>query len=331
MARRESTTPHPHAEIFPLHEGQPLWDLSDRIKKNGQREPIVTLDDMILDGRRRELACFRAGVEPKYRKFGSRKEDGKDPLEFVIDINLHRRHLGEGEKALAAARYATATRGQMVQVEPLSAKPTNEQAAAKFDVGVNTVKRAKAVLDHGTPELQEAVKDETITVSDAAKVATEPPDVQREAVEAVKTGKAKSVKAAVEKAKEAEPDEPKDALGHVLPNNLIEPFAAVARFKEIDSLLRKVQGEIHDITNLPGGEDLKRFCKATGEEGKQIHKNEHLNCLKRDIKFTRPHSVCPWCEGMAKPNCKGCQGNGWVTEIVWKNAEDSIKAKLSCS
>ena len=107
---RQTTPVHDYAAIFPLTEGQPLWDLSDRIKLNGLREPIVLLDGKILDGRRRELGCLRAGVDPKYRKFGSRKEDGNDPLEFVIDLNLHRRHLGEGDRALAAARYATAWR-----------------------------------------------------------------------------------------------------------------------------------------------------------------------------------------------------------------------------
>src|SRR5262245_29327156 len=109
--RPETTPPHEYAEIFPLAEGEPLWKLSDSIKKNKQRDPCVTLHGKMLDGRRRELACIRAGVKCKYRKFGSRETDGDDPLEFVFDANYHRRHLGEGDRALAAARYATAKQG----------------------------------------------------------------------------------------------------------------------------------------------------------------------------------------------------------------------------
>lgn len=198
MSTKQATTPaHPYAEIFPLNEGQPLWDLSDRIEANGQREPIVLLDGMILDGRRRELACIRKGIDPTYRQFGSRKTDGKDPLEFVIDMNLHRRHLGDGDRALAAAKYATAKGGgDRTTGSNGTGGPTKVEAAEKFEVSEQAVKRAKVVLANGTPALQAAVAADEITVSDAAKVAKQPAKDQDKAVAAVKSGKAKSAAAA---------------------------------------------------------------------------------------------------------------------------------------
>ncbi len=209
MTSDKSTPPHEYAAIFALHEGQPLWDLSDRIKANGLREDIVTLDGKILDGRRRELGCFRAGVTPRYRKFGSRKSDGTDPLEFVIDTNLHRRHLGEGERAMAAARYATAKRGGNRENEPISRNAnmgnSRSEAAERFDTSEAKVDRAKVIISHGTPELQEAVEEGTISVTDGATVAKESPNVQNDAVDAVKNGKAKTATKAAEQAKPKTP------------------------------------------------------------------------------------------------------------------------------
>lgn len=207
----EFTKAHSHAAIFPITDGQPLWDLSDRIKANGLREPIVLLDGLVLDGRRREMACYRAGIKPKYRQFGSRKEDGDDPLEFVIDINLHRRHLGDGDRALAAARYATARVGnpnlQSVPKEPIgNAAQTKKAAAEKFDISESEVKRAKKVIASGTEKLQEAVAKDEITVTDAAKVAAKSPAVQDHAVGEVKSGNAKT---ATQAADRIEPPKPK--------------------------------------------------------------------------------------------------------------------------
>ncbi len=195
---KPGTDAHEYASIFPLVEGQPLWELADRIKLNGLREPIVVLDGKILDGRRRELACIRAEVAPAYREFGSRKEDGDDPLEFVIDTNLHRRHLGEGDRALAAARYATAKTGKPKKISSQLEKitPTNAAAADKFDTTIANISRAKKVLSNGTPELQDAVSEGVVSVSDAAKVAAKPAEVQNEAVEAVRDGKARSAESA---------------------------------------------------------------------------------------------------------------------------------------
>jgi hypothetical protein len=159
---------HPFAEIFPLHDGQPIGDLAERIQANGQRDAIVLHEGRVLDGRRRELACLRAGVQPQYREFGSIPTDGDDPLEFVIDRNLYRRHLGEGERAMAAAKYAKAKAGnpkiakngenaQLPQVAAIGPPPTRAQAAQRFETSEAKVERAKKVIASGTEKLQEAV------------------------------------------------------------------------------------------------------------------------------------------------------------------------------
>lgn len=197
---RKATPAHEYAEIFPMHEGT-LSELAERIKEHGQREAIVMLDGKILDGRRREAACIRVGVEPKYRKFGSRGEDGDDPLEFVIDTNLHRRQLTKGESELAAGKYAIAKVGGD-RIRPShqlgEVVQTRKIAAEKFGTSTSQVDRAKIVVTHGVPELQEAVASGKVTTSDAANVAKEEPSVQRQALKTFEEGKSKSLAGAVD-------------------------------------------------------------------------------------------------------------------------------------
>jgi len=210
------TPAHPHADIFALHDGQPLDELATRIKANGLREPIVLLDGKVLDGRRRERACLKAGLEPRYREFGSEPSDGDDPLEFVIDLNLARRHLGDGERQLAAARYAQARAGNPTGAnqhgrppeepsqnatipEGASTPPTNAQAAERFEVTESAVDRAKKVLKDGTAALVQAVAEELVTVFDAQKVTGLPAWLQDRAVKDVRERKAKTLVEAVER------------------------------------------------------------------------------------------------------------------------------------
>ena len=82
------------AGILPLIEGKEFDALVADIRAFGLREPIVTLDGAILDGRNRYRACLAAGVEPRFRNFDP-ELDGHSPLDFVISKNLKRRHLDE--------------------------------------------------------------------------------------------------------------------------------------------------------------------------------------------------------------------------------------------
>ena len=81
---------HPYAEIFPFASETDFATLSNDIKANGLLEPIVLLDDMVLDGRNRYKACVAVGIDPRFVKY-----EGDDPLAFVISKNLARRHLDE--------------------------------------------------------------------------------------------------------------------------------------------------------------------------------------------------------------------------------------------
>jgi N6-adenosine-specific RNA methylase IME4 len=173
---------HPLADIFPLMEGEGFDALVASIKANGLREPIVIFEDKILDGRNRDRACAAAGVDPVFAPFR-----GDDPVAFVVDANVHRRHLSESQRAIVAARLATLAHGQR-QSGRLAAVPTQQEAAALLNVGERSVRRAAEVRDHGAPELQRAVEQGAIAVNAAAELAKLPVERQQEILAALDEG-----------------------------------------------------------------------------------------------------------------------------------------------
>lgn len=203
---------HDAAAIFDLLEGAAFDEFVDDIRKHGQKIPIVLFEGKILDGRNRYRACRAAGIDPIFRTW-----DGQGSAsELVWSLNHVRRHLHGNARALAAGRYAVSLqeesrKRQLANLKrgtqsPRSAKAdvgkterTHETAAREADVPAATVERAVKVVKDGTPELQQAVAQDKISITSAAEVAAEAPDVQREianhpeikkAVKALKNAKA---------------------------------------------------------------------------------------------------------------------------------------------
>jgi ParB-like chromosome segregation protein Spo0J len=172
---------HPVAGIFPMMSERELQDLADDIRAHGLREPIWIHEQRIIDGRNRYLACQRAGVEPQYRVW-----DGEGSVvAFVVSLNLHRRHLDDGQRALVAGRIATLKRGDN-QHAPIGGT-SQAEAAELLNASVRSVQRAVDVLEQGTPELVEAVERGDLSVSFAAKVTELPPQDQQEIAKLPKT------------------------------------------------------------------------------------------------------------------------------------------------
>jgi ParB-like chromosome segregation protein Spo0J len=168
---------HPIADIFPLMEETqggrlPFSALVLNIKKNGLREPITLLDGKILDGRNRYRACLEAGVEPTFKKYD---HGNGSPLEYVVSLNLHRRHLDESQRAMVAAKLATMRQGERTDLASNEAKLDQQKAAKMMKVSRSNVQRARKVLDSGNKKLITAVEQGEIAVSRAAKELSTPP------------------------------------------------------------------------------------------------------------------------------------------------------------
>jgi ParB-like chromosome segregation protein Spo0J len=90
---------HPAADLFPLLEVESpeFGELVRDIPEHGLLQPIVLHQAKILDDRNRYRACQHAGIEPRFEEWG-----GDSPTAYVISLNVHRRHLTDGQRVAIA-------------------------------------------------------------------------------------------------------------------------------------------------------------------------------------------------------------------------------------
>jgi DNA-binding transcriptional regulator YdaS (Cro superfamily) len=109
-----------------------------------------------------------------------------------VSLNLHRRHLNESQRAMVAAKIATAPEGNPHrEAKKLTASidaVTQPEAAALLNVSRPSVQRAAAVREQGAPELVAAVEKGEVSVSAAAEVVDLPHEEQRELVKSGRKG-----------------------------------------------------------------------------------------------------------------------------------------------
>jgi N6-adenosine-specific RNA methylase IME4 len=149
---------HPLANLFPMMDQPDIEKMADDICTFGQREKIIVLDGMVLDGRNRQAACIFADIAPEYEDF-----DGDDPLNFVLSLNLYRRHLTESQRAMVAAKVVDWENG-LNQSTSGSANLPTRRAAQALSISERAVVAAKRIHEHGSQELVAAIQDGRIKV-----------------------------------------------------------------------------------------------------------------------------------------------------------------------
>lgn len=173
---------HPVADIFPMMPKDAFEELKSDIEANGLEVDIVTYKGKILDGRNRAKACDKLGIKARSVEYV-----GPDDklLEYVISMNLKRRHLDTSQRAMVGARIATMKHGGDRKSKNFQAGKSalDQSTAAKIlTVDPTTLRQAQRVIEKGTKALIKAVEDGEIAVSVAAKLADQPKSVQAEAV-----------------------------------------------------------------------------------------------------------------------------------------------------
>jgi ParB-like chromosome segregation protein Spo0J len=156
---------HPLSCLFPLMTDAELEELAENIKVNGLNLPIILYQGKILDGRNRYLACQKAGVEPDFWEY-----EGDTPVQFVLSLNLKRRHLTIPQRAAIAADVANLSDGQRADYAANSNEVPVSQAEAAdlLDVSLSSVQRAVRVRT-ADPELYQQVKAGEISLEDARR------------------------------------------------------------------------------------------------------------------------------------------------------------------
>lgn len=194
--------PHPLGAIFPPMSDSTYAEFVKGMKKNGYdpKEKIVLLDGQILDGNHRYTAAKKLKLKLGSELFEEFK--GEDPFSFVVQHNLHRRHLTPSQAAAAAADLALAIKAAdkaerdaqkaQVKAEKAASKGNGAKGTAKPKEKAKRVKKgstagraAKALnvseravnaaleLKKNNPEGFEAVKSGEQTVHAAAKDSAE--------------------------------------------------------------------------------------------------------------------------------------------------------------
>ena len=157
---------HPLSAAFPRMNESDHAALTADILHHGQREPITIFEGKILDGYHRYRSCLKLGEIPIFRTLDA----DADPVAFVMSCNLHRRHLDGSQRAHAVVACRSWARAGDNQHQrggqaPGARPQTNEEMARAAEVGVTTIKQAKAAISGG---LGDAIRDGKITVKNAA-------------------------------------------------------------------------------------------------------------------------------------------------------------------
>jgi len=170
--------PHPLADLIPPMDDEDYAKLRDDIKENGLLEPITLYEGMILDGRHRYQVCGELAIDCPTRDY-----KGDTPAQYVISLNVNRRHLTTTQRtaiALAAVpHYEKEARERQGERTDLTSVPNGADvyvnsptkratAAAAADVGVSgrqvdRLKRVKAKA----PDLYEKVVEGEVKISAA--------------------------------------------------------------------------------------------------------------------------------------------------------------------
>jgi ParB-like nuclease domain len=148
---------HPVAGLFPMLADDELAELAADIKERGLLQPIMLdAEGRILDGRNRYEACQKADIKPAFETYA-----GDDAIGYALSVNINRRHLSKGQRAMATA---------MAYPEPEKGGRGNSSKIKDF-IQSGALSQARTVLKW-EPELAKTVMN-GLPLSDAYATALE--------------------------------------------------------------------------------------------------------------------------------------------------------------
>jgi len=151
---------HPAADVFPMLDDDELAELANDISENGLQQPVVVAqvgeEWMLIDGRNRRAACKLVRVEPAYTVLDGVADIG----EHILSLNIYRRHMTKGQRAMAVARVLE------------TSTQTQRDAAKTASVSRGRVHQAQAVLKYA-PDQAYLVLTGAVSLDDAYRKAQE--------------------------------------------------------------------------------------------------------------------------------------------------------------
>lgn len=305
---------HEYCDIFPDLDAKAIAEMAASIAAEGQLDPIIRWGTIILDGKNRLKACDLAGVSPIFESWYPTNPADKQLADdeawaFCRAKNYNRRHLTTSQLSMIAGKELDR------RCANLHTETTVQEVADKHGVSKRSVDSAKKVIANGSTELQHAVTNGHVTVSDAANIVDKPKPKQNAAVAAVVNGKAKTVTEAVrEPGDETENDKSKlttdDEPTINVPASLKQVAESLKGFRASISAVGKVREQIRELCEAPGGNKVARLWSDMERMFEQISVN---------LKSYRFWAACPECKitdqkKKADEGCKMCRGHGWIAK-----------------
>jgi hypothetical protein len=352
---------HPLAEIVPFGLGIDMEQLASTIQNEGydESEPIVRFEGAILDGRHRREGSIMAEHEgPPFVDFVGTYDEAT----HYASKKFHRQHFNASQRAMfvAEARANLNAHHQKPSGKHedgggalMHPPPTVDESAKAADVSKRTMQHANKVVEQGTPKLQQAVKDGTLSATDAAKVAQQPKATQNKAVDAVKSGAARTASGVIEKApilcrpcrihgakpgcnackdargeaaKEKKTErKPKDTLkdgyGNEVPARCRDAWAD----PWIDETVQTLRGLVSTFRQFRLGSAMDKrkkhypFFDATDFIHGAGMIDNTFDKLIEHLETLRPSGVCPACSGAG---CGGCRMAGMVPKAIYEKLKE---------
>lgn len=171
---------HAYSKVFGDMDEQSFKALVDDIDVNGLKEKIAVFEGKIMDGWHRYKACLELGLE----KIPMFEWEGSDPAGYVISRNHHRRHSTPSQRGIAITELIDMSKkhGRPPKLLEKSGNFTTfslDQAAAMAEVSKTTIQQAKKTSEKGISEVKEAVMKGEMSVAEAAKISSQPPEKQK--------------------------------------------------------------------------------------------------------------------------------------------------------
>lgn len=320
---------HEYCDIFPDLDDKAIAEMADSIAAEGQLDPIVRWGNIILDGKNRLRACKVAGVVPVFESWAPTKPADKQLADdeawaFCRAKNYNRRHLTTSQLSMIAGKELDR------HCANLHTETTVQEVADKHGVSKRSVDSAKKVIANGSTELQHAVTNGHVTVSDAASIVDQPKPKQNAAVKAVTNGHAKTVNEAVrpkfdpdvERLKqiggttskqssafdpsefdhEVNPDVPATKVDkHLTPSEKASQQVSI-----IEAFCRSVMKHFDD--NLPKDPWLD-------QSQVDIAKSQLRSCLGAIRVAKAGRDLCPKCHGKGCASCRKC---GYLPKLQYE-------------
>ena len=335
----------PHPKNAEIYGDEPDADFVESVKSHGVLVPlIVASGSLVISGHRRLAAAAAAGLA-EVPIIPCPVADELDLLETLVLCNRQRTKTNEQVgREYEALRWVYGQRNKGQQREESVQRCTDSsqngskihpKAAAASALGVSvhtatdaakTVQVIDELRGEGKAEEAEAIR-ETLNRRGAAPA-------RKQAAAAKRGDFAFMSSAAPEAESAAESPAPApaavDQLGNPVTGPAAESFAVVARFKQLEKLLREAAALVNEIADLPGAEVYRTRLGLEERAGKRHFRCADVRNAQLKVRDCQPHAAhCPACNGDGRGEnrraCGWCKGKPYLDKPLYERIAEFVK------